>query len=131
MRVLVVLLLVLGGCAFDPAPPARDGVATDPAPERVAAALRFAALAPLPPGARVPRLDVQGGIDTRVALVVAAEEGAAGTWLAASGFPPAAADGGRPQQRLANPDGAIVYRDVAVTAPAPGAAVVEVTAFTT
>lgn len=135
MRLVLALVLAMSavgtGCTVDGPPPPRDAPVTDPSPEQVGRALRFAAMAPLPPVARVPRLEVEGGIDTRVAFVVETDAGAAGAWLATSGVPSAPATGERPQQRLANPDGATVYRDVAVTVPAPGAAVVEVSAFTT
>ncbi|GAA4912443.1 hypothetical protein EV188_101796 [Actinomycetospora succinea] len=97
---LLAALLVLSGC-----PGPTRGPAAAPTPEQVGRALRFAALAPLPPGAVVTRLETEGGIDTRVVLAVRLPDGAA--WRAASGLP---ADG--VQQRLANPDGAIVYREV-------------------
>lgn len=128
MKLLVVLLLaLLTGCAPAPAPaPRDDDVETDPSPQRVGTALHFAALAPLPPGARVTRLREQDGIDTSISLTVATGADVAGPWLAASGLP---AD--LSQQRVANPDGAIVYRTATVAEPAPGAALVEVSAFTT
>ncbi|MDF2978923.1 MAG: hypothetical protein K0S40_3651 [Actinomycetospora sp.] len=68
------------------------------------------------------RLEAQSGIDTRVALAVRLPGDAAGPWLAASGLP---VDGS--QQRLANPDGAVVHR----SASRPGPDEVTVTAFTT
>lgn len=134
MRLLLALVLALStlgtGCTVDGPPPPRDAPVTDPSPEQVGRALRFAAMAPLPPVARVPRLEVEGGIDTRVAFVVETDAAAAGAWLAASGFPPVPAGGDLPQQRVANADGAVVYRDATATS-APEGTVVEVTAFTT
>ncbi|MEJ2890028.1 hypothetical protein [Actinomycetospora aeridis] len=90
-----------------------------PTAEQVDRALRFAALAPLPPGAVVTRLETQGGIDTQVVLAVRVPDGSA--WRAGSGLP---ADG--TQQRVANPDGAIVHREVR-----SGPGELTVTAFTT
>ncbi|GAA4888958.1 hypothetical protein [Actinomycetospora straminea] len=119
LRVLLTALLValpvaLPGCTT--APPPRDG---PPTPAQVDRALRFAALAPLPGDAVVTRLDTESGIDTRVVLAVRLAEAA--PWRAASGLP---ADDA--QQRVANPDGAVVYRS-AVDGPGE----VTVTAFTT
>ena len=121
---LLLALLVVAGCGIGEAPRGqeRGGGVVEPTPERVARALRFAAMAPLPGGASVVRFEVQGGIDTRVALAVRLPDDAVGPWLAASGLP---ADGS--QQRVANPDGAIVYR----SAPRTGPGEVTVTAFTT
>lgn len=117
---LLLALLLVAGCTVGGAP--RGGGVIEATPERVARALRFAALAPLPAGASLVRLEVQGGIDTRVALVVRLPGDAADPWLAASGLP---ADGS--QQRVANPDGAVVYRSASRTGPDD----VAVTAFTT
>ena len=124
---LLLVLLVLPGCTA--APPAGDGRGDGgviaPTPERVERALRFAALAPLPAGAQVVRLEAQSGIDTRVELIVrlAAEQTA--PWLAGSGLPVDV------QQRVANPDGAVVYREARRVDAGPGLADVTVTAFTT
>jgi hypothetical protein len=112
---LLALLLVLPGCG----PDVERAPTGPPTAEQVDRALRFAALAPLPPGAVVTRLDTQGGIDTRVVLAVRLPAGT--TWRDASGLP---ADGAR--QRVANPDGAVVYREVR-----GGPADLTVTAFTT
>jgi hypothetical protein len=117
---VLALLLVLAGCTVGGEASRGDGV-IEPTPERVERALRFAALAPLPAGASVVRLEAQSGIDTRVALAVRFPVEAAGRWLAASGLP-----GDGSQQRVANPDGALVYRS-ARTGPGE----VTVTAFTT
>jgi hypothetical protein len=114
---LVVLALALAACT--PGPVVLREPTDPPTPDQVQRALRFAALAPLPADGTVTKLDVQGGIDTRVVLVVIIPDAA--PWRAASGLP---ADG--EQQRVANPDGAVVYRSVAST---PGG--VTVTAFTT
>lgn len=114
---LLALLLVLAGCAAGEAPRGDEAVA--PTPERVARALRFAALAPLPAGAGVVRLETESGIDTWVRLVVRLGEPEA--WLAASGLPVGE------QQRVANPDGAVVHREARRT----GAEELAVTAFTT
>jgi hypothetical protein len=119
---LLLALLVVAGCTVPEAPRGEGDGVIEATPERVARALRFAALAPLPAGASVARLEVQDGIDTRVALVVRLPGDAAGSWLAASGLP---ADGS--QQRIADPDGAIIYRSAARTGPDE----VIVTAFTT
>jgi hypothetical protein len=121
---LLLALLVAAGCGVGEAPRGedRDAGVVEPTPERVARALRFAALAPLPGGASVVRFEVQSGIDTHVDLVVRLPDDAVGPWFAASGLP---ADGS--QQRVANPDGAIVYR----SAPRTGPGEVAVTAFTT
>jgi len=108
---LLAALLTLLACTPD--------VERPPTAEQVDRALRFAALAPLPADAVVTRLDTQGGIDTRVVLTV--RLGDASGWRAACGL---AADG--TQQRLANPDGAIVHRDVR-----SGPGELTVTAFTT
>jgi hypothetical protein len=115
--VLLVLLLVLAGCAVGGAP--RDDGAVTPTPERVERALRFAALAPLPGGAGVVRLETESGIDTWVRLVV--RLGETDAWLAASGLRVGE------QQRIANPDGAVVHREARRTGPGELA----VTAFTT
>jgi hypothetical protein len=119
---LLLALLVVAGCEVGEAPRGDGGGVIEPTPERVARALRFAGLAPLPGGASVVRLEVQGGIDTRVALTARLPGDAAGPWRAASALP---ADGS--QQRVANPDGAIVYRAASRTGPDE----VTVTAFTT
>ncbi|WP_433787158.1 hypothetical protein ACQPX6_10015 [Actinomycetospora sp. CA-101289] len=119
---LVLALFVVAGCTVGEAPREDRGGAIEATPERVARALRFAALAPLPAAASVTRLEVQNGIDTRVALAVRLPADAAGPWFAASGLP---ADGS--QQRVANPDGAVVYRSAMRTGPDG----VTVTAFTT
>jgi hypothetical protein len=122
----VVVLLVLGALALacgactvgtEPQSPERPS-AGPPSAEQVARALRFAALAPLPAGAAPLRLETQGGIDTQVVLTVRLDPA---PWLAASGL---RGDGG--QQRVRNPDGALVYRS-AVAGPGE----VTVTAFTT
>jgi hypothetical protein len=119
---LVLALLVVAGCTVGE-PPRRDGGGVlEPTPERAALALRFAALAPVPAGASVTRLEAQSGIDTRVTLAVRLPGDAAGPWLAVPGLP---ADGS--QQRVANPDGAIVHRSASRTGPDE----VTVTAFTT
>jgi hypothetical protein len=117
---LLLALFVVAGCEVGEA--GRGEGVVEATPDRVARALRFAALAPLPGGASVLRLEVQGGIDTRVALTVRLPGVAAGPWLAASALP---ADGS--QQRVANPDGAVVYRAASRTGPDE----VTVTAFTT
>jgi len=119
---LLLALLVVAGCTVGEAARGDGGGVIEATPERVARALRFAALAPLPAGASVTRLEVQDGIDTRVALVVRLSGDAAGPWLAASALP---ADGS--QQRVADPDGAVVYRSASWTGPDE----VTVTAFTT
>lgn len=123
---LLLALLVVAGCTVGEAPRGEGrgdgGGVVEATPERVARALRFAALAPLPSGVSVVRLEVQDGIDTRVALAVRLPGDAGGPWLAASGLP---ADGS--QQRIANPDGAVVHRSASRTGPDE----VTVTAFTT
>jgi hypothetical protein len=119
---LLLALLVVAGCTVREAPRADGDGVIEATPERVARALRFAALAPLPAGASPVRLEVQDGIDTRVALAVRLPGDAAGSWLAASGLP---ADGS--QQRVANPDGAVVHRSASRTGPDE----VTATAFTT
>jgi len=119
---LLLALLVVAGCTVGGAPRGDGGGVVEATPERVARALRFAALAPLPSGVPVVRLEVQDGIDTRVAIVVRLPGDVGGPWLAASGLP---ADGS--QQRVANPDGAVVYRSASRTGPDE----VTVTAFTT
>ncbi|GAA4807173.1 hypothetical protein GCM10023200_51000 [Actinomycetospora chlora] len=113
---LVMLVLACAACTVgvEPERPA----AGPPSGEQVARALRFAALAPLPAGAAPVRLETQGGIDTQVVLTVRLDPA---PWLAASGL---RGDGG--QQRVRNPDGALVYRS-AVAGPGE----VTVTAFTT
>jgi hypothetical protein len=111
---LVVVLALLAGCAVTPER------AASPAPD-LGQALRFAALAPLPAEATVLRLESQGGIDTLVTLTVRLPVAAVAPWLQASGVSSLGA-----QQRIANPDGAVVYR----TATAAGTDVT-VRAFTT
>lgn len=98
---LLATVLVLSACTGEVT---RES-SGPPTAEQVDRALRFAALAPLPAGAEVVRLESQGGIDTLVVLAVRLPAGS--TWRAASGLP---ADGA--QQRVANPDGAVVYRQV-------------------
>ncbi|MDD7941169.1 hypothetical protein PHK61_22380 [Actinomycetospora lutea] len=112
---LLALHLVLAACG----PGVERVPAGPPSAEQVDRALRFAALAPLPPDAAVTRLETQGGIDTQVVLAVRLPAGS--TWRTASGLP---ADG--TQQRVANPDGAIVVREVRT-----GPGELTVTAFTT
>jgi hypothetical protein len=112
---LLTLLLVLPACG----PVVERGPTGPPTAAQVDRALRFAALAPLPPGAVVTRLETQGGIDTHVVLAVRLPAGSA--WRTASGLP---ADGTR--QRVANPDGAIVFREFR-----DGPTDLTVTAFTT
>ncbi|MDD7964385.1 hypothetical protein [Actinomycetospora lemnae] len=112
---LTALLVALGACTTAPPQP-RDA---PPTPAQVDRALRFAALAPLPADAVVTRLETQSGIDTRVVLAVRLAD--AGSWRAASGLPPDDA-----QQRVANPDGAIVFRSAT-----GGPGELTVTAFTT
>ncbi|WP_433036608.1 hypothetical protein [Actinomycetospora sp. CA-053990] len=111
---LVVVLALLAGCAVTPER------AAPPVPE-LGQALRFAALAPLPAEATVLRLESQGGIDTLVTLTVRLPVAAVAPWLKASGVSALGA-----QQRVANPDGAVIYR----TATAAGTDVT-VRAFTT
>jgi hypothetical protein len=123
-RLVLVVLLVLAGCAVDPAPRSNGTIA--PTPERVERALRFAALAPLPADARVVRLESQGGIDTLVSLTVRVGAPSAAPWRAASGLP---ADG--QQQRVANPDGALIHREIRTGPVGAGDVEVAVTAFTT
>jgi hypothetical protein len=109
----VVVLALVAGCTVTPeraAPPPDLGQV-----------LRFAALAPVPPGGSVVRLESQGGIDTAVTLTVRLPVAAVSPWLQASGVPSLGA-----QQRIANPDGAIVYRTATVAGTD-----VTVTAFTT
>ncbi|MEJ2860598.1 hypothetical protein [Actinomycetospora flava] len=108
---LLGLLVALLACTPD--------VERPPTPEQVDRALRFAALAPLPVGGVVTRLETQGGIDTQVVITV--RPGDVQAWRAASGLPSDDA-----QQRIANPDGAIVHRSAS-----SGPADVTVTAFTT
>ena len=67
------------------------------------------------------RLESQGGIDTLVTLTVRLPVAAVAPWLQASGVSSLGA-----QQRIANPDGAVVYR----TATTAGTDVT-VRAFTT
>jgi hypothetical protein len=96
----VVVLALLAGCSVTAeraAPPAPD----------LGQALRFAALAPLPAEATVVRLESQGGIDTLVTLTVRLPVAAVPPWLQASGVSALGA-----QQRIANPDGAVIYRTV-------------------
>ena len=121
MRALlaIVLLALAVSCTGGPDDPPRDGATTAPTAVQVDRALRFAALAPLPAGAEVTRLEAQDGIDTQVVLSVRLAD--AGPWRAASGLP---ADG--TQQRVANPDGAVVHREVR-----SGPGELTVTAFTT
>lgn len=111
---LVVVLALLAGCTVTPER------APSPAPD-LGQALRFAALAPLPAEAMVLRLESQGGIDTLLTLTVRLPVAAVAPWLQASGVSSLGA-----QQRIANPDGAIVYR----TATTAGTDVT-VRAFTT
>ena len=115
----IVVLALAVGCTGGPDDPPRDPATTAPTTAQVDRALRFAALAPLPAGAVVTRLETQGGLDTQVVLAVRLAD--AGPWRAASGLP-----GDGTQQRVANPDGAVVYRSV-VNGPAE----LTVTAFTT
>lgn len=100
VRALLVTVALLLVTACTAGPDVRE-----PAGDQVARALRFAALAPLPAGAAVTRLETQGGIDTHVVLAVRLPAGS--SWRADSGLP---ADGA--QQRVANLDGAVVYREV-------------------
>ena len=126
---LLLVLLVLPGCRADlpvGGEAACGGGAIEPTPERVARAMRFAALAPLPGGASVVRLETESGIDTWLRIAVRLPAAGVDPWLAASG---AATDG--PPQRLANPDGAVVTRDARTAAVGPGLVEVTVTAFTT
>ena len=112
---MVVLLALVAGCAVTPeraAPPERPDLGQ---------VLRFAALAPMPAGGSVLRLESRGGIDTFVTLTVRLPAAGVAPWLQASGVPSLGA-----QQRIANPDGAVVYRTATVAGTD-----VTITAFTT
>ena len=138
----VVLVWAVAACAGGGAGgPDRGGPDPAPSPERVASVLRFAALAPLPPGSVVGPLTTEQGIDGFAAFRVRTDPARVGPWLAASGMPaprpsptPVSIGPGFPagtpvvaQHRVGRPGGGVVWREGVVVADG----VLEIRAFET